>query len=520
MESIREELARVEKLVARDPTLLQRPGVSEHLATLRAQQAKNPLLFFVPHKPSEDGRQPQREFIEARTPVVAAFAGNRFGKSTGLTVCGLRESLGEDRLPPWLAATKRFPGPTAGWILCPTEDKIFDSFQPAFEKWTPPSEFKGGSWGKAFKGDRMMLSFQNGSTIHFKTYKQDPSTLGGAALHWVGYDEPPPRKHREECRMRLADYGGFEMFAMTPLEANTGYVRREIWKKRESPEITVVKGSIHDNPTLDKATVKLILGDLSDLWRQAREFGDFVNVGGLVYPDFERCVLAPDDPRLVERDGRWTFDPEFIRTLDVVCSIDPGIRNAGFSWVAFDHDLTGFLFEEGLLQDKIASDYVAFIREQNQRWGLNPDRISYVIDPAAKQRAQANGMTVLSEINKLGVYPNLGQNDLQLGIGQMRARMQLRRLLVGPNCVLHRDQADDYAGKEPEEGQDDSHLVPIEVGAHCLAALRYAVMERFWDPVMEEQAPDRNLGAFDLGKAPPAGRLRVPQEIHPMGSMF
>jgi phage terminase large subunit-like protein len=100
-----------------------------------------------------------------------------------------------------------------------------------------------------------MLSFANGSTATFKTYKQDPSTLGGARLHWVAYDEPPPKKHREEGRMRLVRYGGHEMFAMTPLDTNTAYVRRSIWKRREDPDITVVRGSIHDNPTLDKATV-------------------------------------------------------------------------------------------------------------------------------------------------------------------------------------------------------------------------------------------------------------------------
>jgi hypothetical protein len=67
---------------------------------------------------------------------------------------------------------------------------------------------KGGSWGKAFNGARMELRFKNGSTITFKTYKQDPSTLGGARLALGGYDEPPPKKHREEGRMRRSGTAG------------------------------------------------------------------------------------------------------------------------------------------------------------------------------------------------------------------------------------------------------------------------------------------------------------------------
>lgn len=94
----------------------------------------------------------------------------------------------------------------------------------------------------------------------------------------------------------------------------------------------------------------------------------------------------------------------------------------------------------------------------------------------------------------------------------------MRRLLVAPNCVLHRDQADDYAAKEPKEGEDDSQLVPIEVGAHCLASLRYAVMERFWDAAAEEAEPQRNLG-FDPTRAVDISGFRATPEGHPMGSM-
>jgi phage terminase large subunit-like protein len=113
----------------------------------------------------------------------------------------------------------------------------------------PAERVEGRQFDKGWNGARNILSFACGSSLSFKTYQQDPSTLGGAELKFVGYDEPPPQGHREESRMRLMG-GGFEMFAMTPLKSNTGYVRRVIWKQRESPDITVVKGSIHDNPTL------------------------------------------------------------------------------------------------------------------------------------------------------------------------------------------------------------------------------------------------------------------------------
>jgi hypothetical protein len=92
---------------------------------------------------------------------------------------------------------------------------------PALRKWCPPSALKGGSFDKGWNGARNILSFACGSSLSFKTYQQDPSTLGGAELKFVGYDEPPPQGHREESRMRLMG-GGFEMFAMTPAEEQHG----------------------------------------------------------------------------------------------------------------------------------------------------------------------------------------------------------------------------------------------------------------------------------------------------------
>lgn len=483
------------------------PEVAAWVEATERQLAENPLLSFEPHPACSDGRRPQLEFIEAVTAVVAAFAGTRFGKSTVLGVCGLREALPREVLPDLLAGSKRFDAPTKGWIMLPTLSKIEDSFRPVFEKWTPPGEFHGGSWDKAFNGATYTLRFKCGSTIAFKTYEQGASTLGGAALHWVGYDEPPPKKHREEGMFRLVDYGGFEMFAMTPLDTNTGYVRKEIYKKRESPDITVVSGSIHDNPTLDAATRERALGVVSDVYRAAREFGIFVDVGGLIYPEFERCVV------------REPWSAEFIRSLDVVVGIDPGIRNAGFAFEAFDNENTCHIFDELLLQDKTPKQYAAAIRGVLARWGIPVGDVHFVIDPAARSRGQTNAETVLTALGQEGIFCNTGQNDVQAGIGQGRTRMAYGRLLVSPVCRGLRDEADEYAAEEPGEGKDDSHLTPTKSNDHRLDAARYGWMERFWDPVMEDQAPDRVLGWRPGEDIPAVERLTVPREASPMGGM-
>src|ERR1044072_3023503 len=179
------------EFLSRHPNLKKSAEAQEIYRHRTGRLEANPLLGFEPHSSA------QKEFILSDTRIVAAFAGNRFGKSTALVVSALRELLKPEDLPDWLAASKRFQAPLDGWILCPTDDKIYDSMMPALRKWCPKHLLKGDSFDKGWNGQRNILTFKNGSTLSFKTYKHDPSTLGGGEIRFVGYDEPAPQTHRE-----------------------------------------------------------------------------------------------------------------------------------------------------------------------------------------------------------------------------------------------------------------------------------------------------------------------------------
>lgn len=473
----------------------QQADVDVDLAAFYDIVTANPIQGFECHS------QAQREFLSARTPVVAALAGNQFGKSTVLCVRALVECLPPYALPERLRHAKRWAPPVHGWLVCPTEDKIFDSLMPALTRWCGAEHFKGGSWGKAFHGERMQLRFECGSTLTFKTYKQDPSTLGGATLHFVGYDEPPPRETREECLTRLLRHNGYEMFAMTPLKTNTGWIRREIFKQRESPDITVVRGSIHDNPHLDKDAVQRILDTYhSDLWRRAREFGDFVDVGGQIYEAFEQRVI--DTPKLGEL------------ARDVVIGIDPGVRNCGICFAAFDDENVGTIFDELLLQDATVEDYVNAIWRKLDQWNIPRQAPLYVIDPAARSRSQISAVSVQSALAILGIGAADGQNNVEAGIQQVRGRLQHSRLFIAKSCVALRDEADEYAAEDRPDGE----FKPIKENDHILDAMRYVCMARPWFPQLEADAPTRTLG-YRPGVAPPSDLLHLTPERPPLGAM-
>lgn len=471
--------------------------MADEIAALDAQLEQFPWSVFVPHSDS------QRAFFEADTRIQAAFAGNRFGKTTSLVIKSLLQCCRAESVPDALRAFKvkdaeRLGRPVCGRLVSPSFSATVEGvILPAFRKWCPPSELRGGTFDKAWDKQLRILRFADGSWLQVMTYEQETSLFGGAALDFVGYDEPPPKLLREECRMRLVDYGGFEMFALTPLEG-AGWMRKAIWARRHEPDVTVVTGSIHDNPTLNQAAKQAALEETpeDDVRRRSREFGEFVEFGdNLIYPDFHKTAVDPPTPN-------------HLSDMDVVCGIDPGMRNAAFVWVAFDQDNVALVFAEALLQSKTAGDYGELIRKVNARWGVKP---RYVIDPSARNRSLVNAQSVESLLNLEGIYPEHGQSAVEAGIQQVRGRISDGSLLVSRECPGLFDEADDYRTVRREDGE--FHVV--KENDHRCDALRYVLMSRLWHRLPSDPKPPGR----DMNKSWPPSFQGRQAPLAPTGSL-
>jgi hypothetical protein len=112
-----------------------------------------------------------------------------------------------------------------------------------------------------------------------------------------------------------------------------------------------------------------VLGKYSEEERRAREFGDFMHFGGMVYPGgFEhRLVPVPS--------------PDQVQGHDVVVGIDPGLKNCALVWVAFDTDNQAVVFDEHVVKEGTPIDWAKAIRQRTPS-GASPPTSSSTRRPA------------------------------------------------------------------------------------------------------------------------------------------
>ena len=529
-----------------------RTFIEDTLRDLDAIYEANPLEGFWPHPcrfckkrgPNPDcqkHRTPQKDFLEAQTKIVAAFAGNRFGKTTALVVKLLIQHVPEHLLPEHLLAYRftPFKEPIMGRLYVPSEKALLEYTIPAFKKWTPKELFLGGSWDKAFDKQHNILRFSQGlGQVGIYTYQQDPQTMVGAALHYAGYDEPPPEAVRNETIMRLVDHDAPEIFALTPVNmkgGGIGYLYRQIWKKRQEPHVTVVKASIYDNPGLSLSAIEHALSQYPEEERQARAEGDFLHLGGMVYANgFEDDLCDPPPPAHVHQ-------------LDNVVGIDPGIRNAAFIFKGFDGDNVCVTWDELLLQDATVADYAVSVALKLASWGLagevrwhaeqilkerlekqlidreefdaslemlrkraRAEEPLYLIDPSARNRNLTDGETVEDALRRYGVHCVHAQNNVEGGVAQVRLRRQHGYYLVSRDCTGIRGEAEEYR----TEDRPDGVFKVVKENDHRLDADRYATVHR---PFLPPDRPEPGKRDYAVGTAVPPSF--PPAAVAPTGSM-
>lgn len=432
----------------------------------------NPLLGYVP---AGEKHWRFHHAIRTNTKHRWIFGGNRAGKTTTAIVDDLIQICPQALVPAHLRQWKKYECPCYIRVVAPDMERTTKPvLHQKIKEWCPPSLFVGGDFDKSWHDKSATLRFTCGCRMDFLSYEMGLNKFGGAALHRIHWDESPPEDLRAESLMRLIDFDGDEIGSMTPL-MGLDHIYRQVYKRRGEdfdsgrPKIRAWTIGIRDNRRLSEDAIEAALGEIaSDEDRARREHGLFTELGGQVYKRFYKAKKARTltDAQLIE----------LLRTrMNVVCAIDPGARWAGVVWIAFDSANHALVFDAVRLESTHAGDIAAKLHARAARWGIRPQ---YVIDPAAKQRSQVNGQTVLSELARHGIHATPGVNDVQTGVWNVRWRLDAGSLSIYEDLEIVFDEATEYSLVERDDG-----VFEIKKGNdHVLDALRYGVMQRPWIP--------------------------------------
>jgi phage terminase large subunit-like protein len=469
----------------------KREAVREQLEVLERSLRENPLLkynnpmFAVRlhekqlrfHAPAADGSFP---------PVRAFFGGNRSGKTTAAILDTLIQVIDRDAVPEHLQAFKRWEPPVKVRVVTPDLTSTLDGvIHEKIREWCPRGQFRGKSFDQAWDKVQRVLRFRNGSWVQFNSSEQDREKLGGVALHRVVYDEEPRLEVRNECAMRLVDYDGEEIFALTPFSGMAWLYDQmyEPWERAVAEssaveaearlEMRVVVVDMDDNPHLSEAGKRRQLLKYSGPEREARKSGRFVSFSGRIYPQLPETV------------------PEIDRVppgAEVFRGVDPGWRHMlAVVYCYLDFDDTLVVFDEVALRGATVREACDEMKRRDLRWGYRkpngsvvPLRVNWtVIDPASRNKNAQTGRSDQAEFAEHGVYTVPGQNAVAAGINRVKERIDARRLLVAANCPELLGQFKRYRWvKDTGRVEHEAKEQPVKKDDHLLDALRYVCMQR------------------------------------------
>lgn len=484
----------------------ERDRIEKLLNTLRIQRIENPLYFY--NHPELNEKPPhvrQLQFHALQTKVKCFFGGNQSGKTTAGLADDIIQAVKEELLPDHLIPYKKFYPPFNCRILAPSVQVLELVIYEKLQELMPLAAYPEGSWAKSFDKQLRILRLDGGSSFQFMTYEQDVSKQGGVTIHRVHYDEEPPRAHRIENRLRVARWGGDELFTLTPL-SGLSWAYDELWEARgpegdpdkyeiekglwSNPEsdIGVVLVDMDDNPYLTQKEQAYALAGLSEEEKQARKAGQFVHFSGLIYNDFDPSKHIVPQSNWLDENGEVKL-PE---NKTVILGIDPGLRNRCAVLFSFtDEDDNMYIYDEIYEQGKTVQEIAEQINRLNMQYHVMPNYT--VIDPAARNRNHQTGRSDQMEYADNGILTIPGQNAVEAGINRVRERLQNGKLLIFDNCVNLKKEITRYRWREAPRTGEDGKPLPLKTEDHALDALRYIVMSRPYLPHVEKKNNETEL---------------------------
>lgn len=292
----------------------------------KKRRSEDPLRSFEPHAK-------QRQFIDAvfngEYDHVWYMGANRSGKSQIGAYCGAQLARFGHPNPKaaYSSGMEVRDRATSGWVVSLDFPNSRDVVAPKYfdNGFVSP----GGATPmipqhevKEWRATDQILKLRNGSIIGFKSCDAPAIKLAGAGKDWIHFDEEPPAAHYEEATIRLEAgrkllvFGTATLLPPVGVAGGISWLFPKVirpWQKGQLERTQIITASIHDNPHIDPAEIKMLetLFPPGTPQHDIRILGELVpGIGGArAYQAFSQKLhvskLGPID---MHRPVAWVWD--------------------------------------------------------------------------------------------------------------------------------------------------------------------------------------------------------------------
>jgi len=393
---------------------------------------------FLPH---------QKLFLE--TIKRYPFLSGAFGAGKTIMLCHkcIKECL-ENPHSMWLLASQTFP--MTRDVIVKTFLEEVELLQKSFDAAGSPVELI-----KDFNKAELKLTFYNGSIVLFRSCdsfeKFKSLTLEGFGLDEI-VDISSDVFQMLQGRLR----GRHTKHPFGILTGNPGSKNHWLYglyfEHPPSDDYQVVQTSSYDNIFLPDGYIKSMEESYDSDWIRRYLQGVWFTFEGLIFPEFDRNIHVGD-----YRDNVYN---------NYGGSLDYGFRNPScFLLLARDGDdnviVVSELYKTGLTFSDLVSEIEKVIAPVRGVFR------SIFVDPSAPG--------LIEELHRV-TRAKPANNDVVMGISQVKTLLKTRRLFIDRSCVNLIKELESYHYEKDNRSKEFSEL-PVKVHDHAVDALRYGVAD-------------------------------------------
>jgi phage terminase large subunit-like protein len=423
----------------------------------------------------------QLAFHKSQADSRWIIAGNRAGK----TEAGAREAaFFLTGLHPYRRGQIRRPN--VGWVITVDRQTALTVLLPKLLKFLPPELVR-----KVNRGDIPSVHMEDGSEVYFRSFGQGWQAFQSAAIDWAWFDEECPQDVYGEVMVRLIDHQGPHWATMTPLMGKT-WVFREIEKGAAASggDTEIFRWRTQENTTLSAQRIEKTMARVPAHLRAARESGEFVDMEGLVWPQFHEPTHMVDE---FELPRHWP----------IVNAIDPGYDHPFAAVLGAKDDDGGLVIwksykRAGALVSQHAKALMDIYRE-HAPWAIDEAWASHSFSLASHGSQDhtdrgrptlhgrwvhdPSGLQVAREFYPYGIFCSPAQRDMDSGLERVGELFLDRvngrpgvRIMRGRNGPLL-DELRSYSWAKKPRNREIGKAVPQDYNDDCCDAFRYLCME-------------------------------------------